>query len=92
MAVLNVLANGLLFPVYSRATGLALAEYGSEIPEVEYEPFEQAIIAAAALPAEQLLQKTRSLNSHVRENYSLERYEEQLYTHIETILKNNNLR
>ena len=92
VAVLNVLANGLLFPVYSRATGLALAEYGSEIPEVEYDSFEQAIIAAAALPAEQLLQKTRSLNSHVRENYSLERYEEQLYTHIETILKNNNLR
>ncbi len=92
VAVLNVLAGGLLYPVYSRNTGLALAEYGSEVPKVTYYAFEQAIITASQLPAEELLQKTCKLNSHVRENYTLERYEEQLYNHIETILKNNNLR
>ncbi len=92
VAVLNVLAGGLLFPVYSRDTGLDLAEYGTEIPEVAYGTFEKAIIDASELPAEELLQKTRTLNSHVREKYSLHRYEEQLYNHIETILKKNNLR
>ena len=92
VAVLNVLAGGLLYPVYSRDTGLALAGYGSEVPKVTYYAFEQAIIEASQLPAEELLQKSRKLNSHVRENYSLDRYEEQLYSHIETILKNNNLR
>ena len=92
VAVLNVLANGLLYPIYSHDTGLDLAEYGSEIPKVSYYAFEQAILSTSELPAEELLQKTRRVNSHVRERYTLERYEEQLYTHIETILKNNKLR
>ena len=92
VAVLNVLANGLLYPVYSRNTGLDLADYGSEISNVTYAAFEKEIISASSLPAEELLQKTCKLNNHVREKYSLARYEEQLYNHIETILKNNNLR
>ena len=92
MGVLNVLANGLLYPVYSRETGLALADYGSEVPHVEYADFEKAILAAASLPAEELHTKSLALNRHVRSNYTLALYEERLRTHIETILKNNNKR
>jgi hypothetical protein len=90
--VLNVLANGLLYPIYSRETGLALAHYGQEVDEVTYTAFEKAIMEAAALSGETLLQKTTELNDHVRRNYSLAMYEERLRTHIETILKNNNRR
>lgn len=92
VAVLNVLANGLLYPIYSRETGLALAHYGQEVDEVTYTAFEKAIMEAAALSGETLLQKTTELNDHVRRNYSLAMYEERLRTHIETILKNNNRR
>ncbi|MBR5891124.1 MAG: glycosyltransferase [Bacteroidaceae bacterium] len=92
VAVLNVLANGLLYPVYSHETGLAIADYGSEVPSVDYTMFEKDILDASSKPAEELLQTTRALNSHVRENYSLAQYEERLYNHIETILKNKNRR
>ena len=92
MAVLNVLAGGLLYPVYSRETGLAIAEYGSEVPTVDYASFEEAILSAATLPADELLEKCRRLNSHVRKNYSLDLYEERLRTTIEKILKNKNIR
>ena len=92
VAVLNVLANGLLYPVYSRETGLALSDYAPEVPEVTYAAFEKAIMEAASLPAAELLQRAAALNGHVRRNYSLALYEERLRTHIETILKNNNRR
>ena len=92
VAVLNVLAGGLLYPVYSRETGLAIAEYGSEVPTVDYASFEEAILSAATLPADELLEKCRRLNSHVRKNYSLDLYEERLRTTIEKILKNKNIR
>lgn len=92
VGVLNVLANGLLYPVYSHETGLALADYGCEVPHVEYADFEKAILAAASLPAEELHTKSLALNRHVRSNYTLALYEERLRTHIETILKNNNKR
>jgi hypothetical protein len=92
VAVLNVLACGLLYPVYSSETGLAIAEYGSEVPTVDYAAFEKAILSAATLPADELLEKCRRLNSHVRKNYSLDLYEERLRTTIEKILKNKNIR
>ena len=92
VAVLNVLANGLLYPVYSRETGLALSDYAPEVPEVTYAAFEKAIMEAASLPAAELLQRAAALNGHVRRNYSLALYEERLRTHIETILTNNNRR
>ncbi len=92
VAVLNVLANGLLYPVYSRETGLAIAEYGSEVPTVDYTSFEEAILAATALPADELLERCRRLNRHVRQNYSLDLYEERLRKNIENIMKNKNIR
>ena len=92
VGVLNVLANGVLYPIYSRETGLALADYGSEVPEVDYALFEKAILEASALPAEELHAKSVALNRHVRNNYTLALYEERLRTHIEKILKNNNRR
>ena len=92
VAVLNVLANGLLYPVYSRETGLAISEYGSEVPTVDYASFESAILEASALPADVLLDNCRRLNSHVRENYSLALYEERLRGIIEEILKNKIIR
>ena len=92
VGVLNVLANGVLYPIYSRETGLALADYGSEMPEVDYALFEKAILEASALPAEKLHAKSVALNRHVRNNYTLALYEERLRTHIEKILKNNNRR
>ena len=89
VAVLNVLANGLVYPVYSRDTGLELSRYGTEVADVTYESFERAIIEATSLSADKLLEITSALNEHVREKYSLQKYEENLYKHIETILNNN---
>lgn len=90
VAVLNCLGNGLLYPVYSRDTGLALSDYGCEVNEVTYEAFEKAILETVELPASVMAEKACSLNRYVRENYSLDLYEKRLYNHIETILKKNN--
>ena len=42
--------------------------------------------------ADELLEKCRRLNSHVRKSYSLDLYEERLRSTIEKILKNKNIR
>lgn len=90
VAVLNVLGNGALLPVYSRGTALDLASVGVEVPEVSYDAFEQAMFSVSAMSADEIEKKAIAAHSRVCENYTIERYEESLFGHIKDIIEKNN--
>ena len=87
VAVLNVLGNGALMPVYSKGTGLDLADTGIEVSEVTYESFRKALLAVAELPTEAIGQKAWAAHRLVKERYTLENYRETMYRHLKEIIK-----
>lgn len=87
VAVLNVLGNGALLPVYSKGTGLDLADTGIEVSEVTYESFRKAMLAVAELPTETIEKKAWSVHRLVKEKYTLDNYREAMYNHLKEIIK-----
>ncbi|MBQ5644090.1 MAG: glycosyltransferase [Bacteroidaceae bacterium] len=87
VAVLNVLGNGALLPVYSKGTGLDLADTGIEVSEVTYESFREALLAVAELPTETIEKKAWSVHRLVKEKYTLYNYREAMYNHLKEIIK-----
>lgn len=74
-SVLNVVANGGLIPVCSKACGVDLPEDGSVvIDEVTYDAFEGAILDAMKWSEEELKTKATSACQYVREHYTLDNY------------------
>ena len=87
VAVLNVLGNGALLPVYSKGTGLDLADTGIEVNEVTYNNFKKAMLSVAELPVEAIEQKAWAAHRLVKEKYTLENYRETMYSHIKDIIE-----
>lgn len=85
VSVLNVLGNGALLPVYSKGTGLDIANAGVEVDEVTYDNFKKALIDVAALPAETIEQKAWEAHRLVKERYTLDNYHETMYRYIKEI-------
>jgi len=90
-ALLNVVGNGGLVPVYTRATGVDFCDFGMEIEAPAADLFRQAINTAAAMKEEELKQRTIKGYNAVRENYTLDRYEENLKKIITGALKNKKI-
>lgn len=90
VAVLNVLGNGALLPVYSRGTALDLSSVGIEVAEVTYTAFEEAIHSVATMPTDELERKAIAAHNLVRKNYTIEKYEENLFGHIKDIIEKSN--
>lgn len=82
VAVLNVLGNGALMPVYSSGTALELADVGVEVPQVTYEDFEKALLGVEAMSDDEFAGKAWAAHCKVRDGYTLAQYEERLYNHI----------
>ncbi|MBQ5895189.1 MAG: glycosyltransferase [Bacteroidaceae bacterium] len=87
VAVLNVLGNDALLPVYSKATGVDLSHCGVCVTNVTYKDFEHAILELESLPTEDFEQKAKSAHILVRENYTIKQYEERMYNHIKEIIE-----
>lgn len=87
VSVLNILGNGALMPIYSRGTGLDLETVGTEVEEVTYDAFEEALMQAAAMPVEELSAKAWAAHRLVQEKYTLENYRNNLLRYIEEIIK-----
>ncbi len=90
VSVLNVLGNGALLPVYSKGTGLDIANIGIEVDKVTYENFKTALLDVAQLSIDTFEQKAWSAHHYVKERYTLEKYRETMYNHIKEIIKKNN--
>jgi len=78
VALLNVVGNGGLIPIYSKSTGVDFEEFGIEVPEVKIELFENAIESALTFTEEEMKRRSLKGYNEVRENYTIEKYEENL--------------
>ena len=87
VAVLNVLGNGALLPVYSKATGIELSGCGVCVPDVTYKAFEDALIKLESFPTEEFEKKALSAHTLVKENYTIEKYEERMYCRLKEIIE-----
>ena len=87
VAVLNVLGNGALLPVYSRATGIDLENVGIVVENVCYSDFEEAVMRADALPLEEFEQLAVGAYNRISNGYTVEQYEENMYTIIKDIIE-----
>lgn len=86
VSVLNVLGNGALYPVYSKGTGLNLADVGMQVNEVSPTAFEEALLEVAALPVEELAAKAWCAHRLVERIYTLDNYRENMYDHLKRII------
>lgn len=82
VAVLNVLGNGALMPVYSSGTALDLSDVGVEVADVTYEAFEKALLSVEDMSVEVLKQRAWAAHRKVCDGYTLQQYEERLFNHI----------
>ena len=76
-----------MLPVYSKGTGLDIANAGVEVGEVTYDNFKNAILAVAELPVDTIRQKAWDAHRLVKEKYTLDNYRENMYRHIKEIIK-----
>ena len=91
-AVLNVCANAGLVPIYTKATGIDLQEYGIELDDAEYGLFETAVLNAIKTDPEELRKKSKAVCEHVRQNYTYEQYQNNLLEIIKHCLSSKNNR
>lgn len=82
VSVLNVLGNGALFPVYSRATGIDLEQVGVVVDDITYDKFEEALLQVDTMPLDEFKEKAWAAHNLVHDNYTIEKYEERMYKHI----------
>lgn len=90
VSVLNVLGNAALLPVYSQATGIELSGAGGiRVPNVTYKEFEEALLSLETMTTEEFEQKAQRVHKLVKENYTLEKYEEHMHALLKEIIENN---
>lgn len=86
VAVLNVLGNGALLPVCSRATGIDIDGYGAVVDEMTYDAFEQALLDVDKLPLKEFEQRAWEAYKDISVNYTVEKYEENMYNLLKGII------
>lgn len=86
VAVLNVLGNGALLPVCSRATGIDIDGYGTVVDEMTYDAFEQALLDVDKLPLKEFEQRAWEAYKDISVNYTVEKYEENMYNLLKGII------
>ena len=89
VSVLNVLGNGALLPVYSRATGIDLENVGVVVEDITYKKFEEALLHVDSMSVDDFSAKAWAVHRLVRDNYTIEKYEERMYNHIRDIIEKN---
>ena len=86
VAVLNVLGNGALLPVCSRATGIDIDGYGAVVDEMTYDAFEQVLLDVDKLPLKEFEQRAWEAYKDISVNYTVEKYEENMYNLLKGII------
>lgn len=86
VAVLNVLGNGALLPVCSRATGIDIDGYGTVVDDMTYDAFEQALLDVDKLPLKEFEQRAWEAYKDISVNYTVEKYEENMYNLLKGII------
>lgn len=87
-AVLNVVANGGLIPIVSRACGLDLpTDSAYTIEEISKEAFEQVLLAEMRQSDAVLRKQSETVCEYVRKNYTFEAFRQNMYHIIESCVQ-----
>ena len=89
VAVLNVLGNGALLPVCSRATGVDIGENGVVVDCLEYDAFEKALLDVDRMTTGEFAQKAWGAYDDISNGYTIEKYEENMFRLLEEMTMNN---
>jgi hypothetical protein len=87
VSVLNVIGNGALLPVYSRATGVEFGNTGIAVNDISYAAFEEALMHADTMPLETFTEKAFAAHRLISSGYTLEQYEDRMYNIIKEIIE-----
>lgn len=85
-ALLNVMANGGLIPIASKACCIDIEQYGFQMEEVTLENISAYIDKLLNLTSEELRQISRQVKEQTREKYTLQNYQDNLLQHISHII------
>lgn len=89
VAVLNVLGNGALLPVCSRATGVDLEGCGVTVENVTYRAFEEALLSVDTLPLDEFKSMAWGAYRLISKNHTIEKYEANMFCLLKDIIENN---
>ena len=89
VSVLNVVGNGAMLPVCSRATGIDFDDRGIIVDDVTYAAFEKALLEADSLQLDTFAEIAFAAHRFISKGFTLEKYEERMYNHIKEIIENN---
>jgi glycosyltransferase involved in cell wall biosynthesis len=86
VSVLNVVANGALFPILSSSTGLDLQNIGMELLTVSKDSIHSAIDEYLKLPEKDVIDRSMIACQTVRQDYTYSKYEHNLKSKIANAL------
>ena len=87
-AALNVVANGGLIPICSRACGFDLPKEATGIVEdITYEAFEQKTIEMMNLPVDSMRQQAQAMYTFIREHNTLDLYRRNMSAILQSCLQ-----
>lgn len=87
-STLNVIANGGLIPIISKASTIDIGDYGFVLDEITESEINFNISEALSLSNEELRQKSINAMLDIRNNYTLDNYKFNLKTILTNILSN----
>lgn len=89
VALLNIIANGGLIPVYSKSTGVPFQDYGFEFEDSSITQLSEAIQKAVSISDQEFAIKSQNIQNFVRENFTLDQYKGNLKSIISKVVHDN---
>lgn len=89
-ALLNVMANGGLIPIASKACGIDIEDFGFEFNELNRVEIEKYIDKVISLSSNELLQKSKYVKQFVKENFTFLNYKKNLKSSIVKAISSKN--
>ncbi|WP_313348902.1 glycosyltransferase [Empedobacter sp.] len=89
VALLNVIGNGGLLPIYSKSTGVPFDKLGFEFNEINISNISKSINKALEISNDEYLRRANGLQSVVIEEFSIDIYKTNLKKIISNIINDN---
>lgn len=89
VALLNVIGNGGLLPIYSKSTGVSFEKYGFEFDQITIDNLDTSISKGITLSDEEFLKRAKKLQEHVKNEFTIDVYRENLKIIITNIINDN---
>lgn len=78
VALLNVISNGGLLPIYSKSTGVDFEKYGIEFSEINEISLRESIVKSQEMVEDEYLKRSIDLQLLINEKYTIDNYRRNL--------------